>query len=112
MDEILMRRLRHLQWLEANHAKDCQVRESNDALPAAGPAEVGVNGMSADGIRAREKRAGSPNAGKLPRGWRKEHWKTQQSMARDYAGVNTASKAEAISALEAYEIDGTLPPAA
>ncbi len=39
----------------------------------------------------------------LPEGWRNEHWKTLQSMAAEYAGVETGTKAASIAALEAYE---------
>lgn len=39
----------------------------------------------------------------LPEGWRDEHWKTLQSMAEEFAGVEASNKAEAVAALEAYE---------
>lgn len=112
MDEIIMRRLRHLQWLEENHVKAHQAREASGASRSDGCGTDISNVLSADWNRRKRQQAGAPSSQKLPCGWRKEHWKTQQSMARDYAGVNAGCKEEAIRALEAYEAGSTLPPAA
>ncbi|MDN3720118.1 hypothetical protein QW131_15275 [Roseibium salinum] len=62
-----------------------------------------ADALSADwnGKRQTSVSAVPPRA--LPSGWRKEHWKTQQAIAADYAGVKAASKYEAVKALAAYE---------
>ncbi|MET1411649.1 hypothetical protein ABVF61_05245 [Roseibium sp. HPY-6] len=108
MDEIIMRRLRHLQWLEDNHEQSFQKRPAENTEQADRKREELTNVVSAAWHRNRVR----PQGRALPRDWRKEHWKTLQAMALDYAGVGAASKAEAINALEAYEADLTPPPAA
>ena len=112
MDEIIMRRLRHLQWLEENHVKAHQERKNSSVSGSDGQGEDISNVLSADWNRKHKQHADTAGGRKLPCGWRKEHWKTQQSMARDYAGVNAGCKDEAVRALEAYEAQDTLPPAA
>ncbi|WP_305986120.1 hypothetical protein [Roseibium sp. MMSF_3544] len=112
MDEIIMRRLRHLQRLEENHEKDFLERngsgKSDDALQSKDLSNV----VSADWNRKRKQKALSAGGKPLPNNWRREHWKTLQSMAADYAGVEARKKEEALSALEAYEAGFTQPPAA
>ncbi|MEO0980592.1 MAG: hypothetical protein AAFY24_25240 [Pseudomonadota bacterium] len=112
MDEVIMRRLRHLQWLEENHVKGNQARSGSNTSDTDGQGEEILNVLSADWNRKQRQRADALDGQKLPCGWRKEHWKTQQSMARDYAGVNAGCKDEAVRALEAYEAQDPLPPAA
>lgn len=112
MDEIIMRRLRHLQWLEETHASAQHAREGSDASRSERQREEVSNVLSADWNRKPRKGTGACSGQKLPCGWRKEHWKTQQSMARDYAGIRAGSKEEAVRALEAFEDGDTLPPAA
>ncbi|MCG8493866.1 MAG: hypothetical protein MI743_19770 [Sneathiellales bacterium] len=112
MDEIILRRLRHLQWLEENHEKDFEERFGvHETRPEQKRREL-ADVLSADWNR-KQKAPQLPTIRKpLPGGWRKEHWKTQQSMAADYTGVVAGNKKEAVHALEAYEAELTLPPAA
>jgi len=112
MDEIIMRRLRHLQMLEENHARVFEERSAKAREGVQRATEEIADTLSADWNRkqcaARHLAAPKP----LPSGWRNEHWKTQQAMAADYAGVQAANKAESVNALEAYEETLLLPPAA
>jgi len=112
MDEIIMRRLRHLQMLEENHARVFEERSTKDRDGGKRVTEEIADTLSADWNRkqcsARHATASKP----LPGGWRSEHWKTQQAMAADYAGVQAANKAESVCALEAYEDTLLFPPAA
>ncbi len=102
MDEIIMRRLKHLQWLEENHERDFEDRFGTEKSRAEQRREELADRLSADWNGKRK--AAAPEAPRpLPSGWRKEHWKTQQAMAADYAGVSAASKYEAVKALSAYE---------
>ncbi|MBO6893787.1 MAG: hypothetical protein JJ866_17740 [Roseibium sp.] len=110
MDEIILRRLRHLQRLEENHAAEFEKRfgpRSEDRTK-----EELRDLLSADWNSKRKSNPGKGVSDALPQGWQKEHWKTQQSMARDYAGVVVNTKQEALRALERYEAERTLPPAA
>ena len=111
MDEIIMRRLRHLQWLEENHVRDFQERFGRGKTLAERRNEDMANVISADWNKKRKLTPETGTNRVLPHGWRKEHWKTQQSMAADYAGVEVATKAEAIRALEVYEAE-LVPPSA
>jgi len=110
MNETTERRVRHLKRLEANHNRDFWARfgrqfdqveartsDLSDALSADWNAKR--NAKRTAGHQRASARAGMP----LPAGWRNEHWKTQQAMAADFAGVRAATKAEALRALEAYE---------
>ncbi len=117
MDEIIMRRLKHLQWLEENHDKDFQKRLAVENSKVDQPVETPTNVVLAVSDRnandGEATDAGTATKGdQLPRDWRKEHWKTLQSMAADYAGITVANKQEALRALEIYEADFKLPPAA
>ncbi|GAB4512970.1 MAG: hypothetical protein Tsb0019_10040 [Roseibium sp.] len=110
MNEITDRRVRHLKRLEASHNRDFWARFGNQFDPAGAQAANLSDALSADWngkqpTRQRAVSSGDPErAGKpLPAGWRNEHWKTQQAMAADYAGVEAGTKAEAVSALDAYE---------
>ncbi|MHA7777411.1 hypothetical protein [Roseibium sp. M-1] len=112
MDEIIMRRLRHLQRLEENHARVFEERSAKTRDGGNRASEEIADTLSADwNLKQRaERRAAAKKP--LPTGWRNEHWKTQQAIATDYAGVQVANKAEAVSALEAYEETLTFSPAA
>ncbi|MBN9671696.1 hypothetical protein [Roseibium aggregatum] len=111
MDEIIMRRLRHLQRLEENHEKDFDARHGALAPRAEQKREEIADALSADWNLKRKGRA-APSAGKpLPGDWRREHWKTLQAMARDFTGIEAANKAKAVSALEAYEAEMSPPSA-
>ncbi len=112
MDEIIMRRLRHLQKLEENHERDFEERFGTQKTRAEKKREDLANVLSADWNSKRKGGQSSPVPKPLPVGWRKEHWKTLQAMAADYAGVDAANKEDAVRALETYEADTTLPPAA
>lgn len=103
MDEIIMRRLRHLQRLEEQHEADFLARCGPPKTEAEKRQEHLADALAADWNR-KQRAARQPQAEKpLPKGWRKEHWKTQQAMAADYAGVKAANKYEAVQALAAYE---------
>ncbi|WP_269580846.1 hypothetical protein [Roseibium sp. Sym1] len=119
MTELSERRVRHLKQLEANHNRDFWSRFGNQTLDADTNVLRLSDAMCADWNRKQKAEDGgsAPAAPltaprPLPRGWRKEHWKTQQVMAADYAGVRAATKADAVEALEAYENGPALPPAA
>ena len=110
MNEITERRVRHLKRLEASHNRDFWARFGNQFDPACAKTTELSDALSADWNAKRtvarsaadpgsSDRAGMP----LPAGWRNEHWKTQQTMAADFAGVRATTKAEALRALEAYE---------
>jgi len=103
MDEIIMRRLRHLQRLEETHEKDFQERFGAEKSQEEKRQEDLADSLSADWNSKRKAANSSKRQKQLPDGWRKEHWKTQQAMASDYAGVKAASKYEAVQALSAYE---------
>lgn len=103
MDDIIMRRLKHLQTLEENHESDFQARCGDGrSSPEERRADL-RDALSADWNRKRKASASPMPPKALPNGWRKEHWKTQQAMAAHYAGVTTANKNEAVEALTAYE---------
>lgn len=112
MDEIIMRRLKHLQRLEDTHEQDFRDRMNAEESRSEQLQTELSNVLSADWNRKRRKSVGAPVRKPLPKGWRKEHWKTLQSMAADYAGANATNKEEAVLALEAYEAVLTLPPVA
>lgn len=112
MDEIIMRRLRHLQWLEENQERDFEDRFGVEKTRAELRREDMANVISADWNRKRKAAQSSITGKPLPDGWRKEHWKTQQSMAADYAGVEVSNKEDAVRALELYEAELMPPPAA
>ncbi|QFT30980.1 hypothetical protein K1718_09630 [Roseibium porphyridii] len=112
MDEIIMRRLKHLQRLEENHARDFEDRFGTEPSRKDQQRDALNNVISADWNRKQKSAAGGAFGRPLPAGWRKEHWKTQQAMAADYAGVKADNKEEAVRALEGYEAEMTLPPAA
>jgi hypothetical protein len=110
MSEITDRRVRHLKRLEASHNRDFWTRFGNQFGPDGANTTELSDALSADWnskrtTRQTAARAGDPEkAGRpLPGGWRNEHWKTQQAMAADYAGVQAATKDEAVRALVAYE---------
>lgn len=103
MDEIIMRRLRHLQQLEDSHAKDFEERFGTEQSRDAQRREAVSNAVSASWNRIWRATARAAHPGPLPKGWRKEHWKTLQAMAADFAGVEARNKSEAVTALEAYE---------
>ena len=112
MDEIIMRRLKHLQRLEESHESDFHERFGRAKSWADQRKENMANVISADWNK-KQKAPRIPTAYRpLPEGWRKEHWKTQQAMAADYAGAEASNKEEAVRALEIYEAELTLPPAA
>ncbi|MEO9528406.1 hypothetical protein [Roseibium sp.] len=119
MSEIIERRMRHLKRLEDNHNRDFWARFGNQDLDAGDTAARLSDALSADWNR-KQKSAETPGApavpgraGRpLPPGWRTAHWKTLQTMAAEYAGQQTAGKAETIRVLEAYEQGSALPPAA
>jgi hypothetical protein len=112
MDEIIMRRLRHLQRLEETHERDFEDRNGEEMTRADRRRAELDNVLSADWNRKRRAAKAPLPVKPLPSGWRKEHWKTQQSIAADYTGVEARNKEEAVRALEGYEAELTLPPAA
>ncbi|TYC64221.1 hypothetical protein FMN50_01435 [Rhodobacterales bacterium] len=111
MDEIIMRRLKHLQWLEENHDKDFTERHGAEPTAAQRRREEIADALSADWNEKRQQVPLTKKTRCLPGGWRKEHWKTQQAMALDYTGVAAATKLEAVTALEAYEAETSCVPA-
>lgn len=119
MSEICERRVRHLKRLQADHNREFWARFGNQNVEADSKVIHLTDAIAADWNRkrkaaAKSSAAASPTTGarELPRGWRCEHWKTQQAMAFDYAGVRASNKAEAVAALQAYEGEPDLPPAA
>ena len=118
MTEISERRVRHLKRLQEDHNRDFWARFGDQALAADDKVVRLSDAIAADWNRKKRASAPAPApapqpAGRtLPKGWRNEHWKTQQAMAFDYAGVRAATKAEAVQALQAYEDGPDLPPAA
>lgn len=112
MDEIIMRRLRHLQKLEETHKADFEKRHGAEIPKADQQDGKLADVLSADWNRKRKAIQAPVQKRQLPHGWRKEHWKTQQSIAADYAGVDARNKKEAVEALEFYEAELTPPPAA
>jgi hypothetical protein len=112
-DEIEQRRRAHLKRLEANHAADFEDRFVIEKTRAEKRAAEISDAISADwnakqkarreGLAAASPATAPDGKPPLPEGWRDEHWKTLQSMAADYAGVETTDKASSIAALEAYE---------
>lgn len=119
MTKTAERRVRHLKQLEANHNKDFWDRLCRQE-PDAGPMETDVaEARTEDRARTSTAADGAPAAPPpatpkrpLPRGWRNEHWKTQQAMAADYAGVRVKTKLEALRALEVHEAGGNPPQTA
>lgn len=105
MDDVILRRLKHLQWLEENHEKDFEDRHGVEPCRAERKRQEIADALSADWNRKRQGASGPVGPRSLPGGWRKEHWKSQQAMALDYAGVAAATKREAVAALEAYEAE-------
>ncbi|PVB59313.1 hypothetical protein [Labrenzia sp. 011] len=103
MDELIMRRLKHLQRLEENHEQDFQARRGDRGSSPEERHAALCDALSADWNRKRKGAGSSAQPQALPKGWRKEHWKTQQAMAAHYAGVKAANKQEAVQALTAYE---------
>jgi len=118
MNEIIERRLRHLKRLQADHNKDFWSRFGDQKLDDDKVVRLSDT-LAANWNRQGESRdpghvaAGTPEGQRpLPKGWRNEHWKTQQAMAFDYAGVRASTKAEAMKVLQTYEDGPDLPPAA
>lgn len=112
MDEIIMRRLKHLQWLEEKHERDFQEGISGEDPTVKQQLETPEDETSTQTERGQGNADRSSRRDTLPKDWRKEHWKTLQSMASDYTGVSVANKQQAVRVLETYEADSTLPPAA
>lgn len=118
MTEINERRVRHLKTLQANHNRDFWSRFGNQDLDPDSKVVRLSDALSADWNRKRKAAEGAPAMPlpvaprPLPKGWRKEHWKTLQAMAADYTGVRPGTKFETIRVLEAYEDTPDLPPAA
>ena len=118
MTEITERRVRHLKTLQANHNRDFWSRFGNQDLEPEAKVVRLSDALSADWNRKQKATEGAPAMPPpvcrrpLPKGWRIEHWKTQQAMAVDYTGVRPGTKLETIRVLEAYENASDLPPAA
>ncbi len=112
VDEIILRRLRHLQRLEENHHRDFEERFGTDRSHDDARREALRDAMSADWNKKHSATPRMSSGRPLPRGWRKEHWKTLQVMAADFAGAKVPNRREAVRALELYEAELPLPPAA
>ena len=82
--------------------------QSGPKLQSAQDAKARNDEVVAQQAADRQRKAASISKGPkfgeaLPENWRDEHWKTLQSWAEDYAGVEVKKKAEAVAVLEAYE---------